>query len=117
MADMRRIKIALTASFLLALALPAAAPAKLTEVGVIGVTNPATVPAAPAPLPGVSRTTGFQVKVATVHNPMASPPDLVRLTITLGKPNATQVKYSQRQRGRRSPKPRSPFCGPSPSPT
>jgi len=99
---MRRIKIALTASFLLALALPAAAPAKLTEVGVIGVTNPATVPSCPGtPCLAVSRTTGFQVKVATVHNPMGVPRNgtIVAWTITLGKPNATQVKYFNANEG------------------
>ena len=54
---------------LLALALPAVAPATLTEVGVIGTTTPATVPSCPgSPCLAVSRTTGFQVKVGTERN-------------------------------------------------
>jgi len=94
--------MALTASFLLALALPAVAPAKLSEVGVIGVTNPVTTPSCPAtPCLAVSRTTGFQVKVATVRNPMGVPRNgtIVAWTITLGKPNATQIKFFNANEG------------------
>jgi hypothetical protein len=93
---MRRIKTVLTASVLLALILPAAAPAKLTEVGVIGETNPATTPSCPAtPCLAVSRTTGLQVKVATNKNLMGVTRNgtIVAWTISLGKPNATQVKF------------------------
>jgi hypothetical protein len=99
---MRRIKTAIFASFLLALALPAAAPATLSEVGVLGTTNPATVASCPAsPCLAVSRTTGFQVKVATVHNPLGVPRDgsIVGWTITLGRPNATQVKFFNTNEG------------------
>ena len=87
---------------MLALALPAVAPAKLTEVGVIGSTNPATVASCPAsPCLAVSRTTGFQVKVGTVRNPMGVPRDgtIVAWTITLGKPNATQIKFFNANEG------------------
>jgi len=94
--------MALIGSALLALVLPAAAPAKLTEVGVIGATNPVTAASCPAsPCLAVSRTTGFQVKVATVHNPLAVPRDgtIVAWTITLGKPNATQIKYFNANEG------------------
>jgi hypothetical protein len=99
---MRRIKTAIFASFLLALALPAAAPATLSEVGVLGTTNPATVASCPAsPCLAVSRTTGFHVKVATVHNPLGVPRDgsIVGWTITLGRPNATQVKFFNTNEG------------------
>jgi len=102
MANMRRIKIAILASFLLALALPAAAPATLSEVGVIPATNPATVPSCPAsPCLAVSRTTGFQVKVGSVRNPMgvARNGTIVAWTITLGKPTATQVKFFNANEG------------------
>jgi len=94
--------MALIGSALLSLALPAVAPAKLTEVGVIGVTNPVTLASCPAtPCLAVSRTTGFQVKVATVRNPMGVPRDgvIVAWTITLGKPNATQIKYFNANEG------------------
>jgi hypothetical protein len=102
MANMRRTKIAILASVTLALALPAAAPATLSEVGVIGATNPATVPSCPAsPCLAVSRTTGFQVKVGSVRNPMGVSRDgtIVAWTITLGKPTATQVKFFNANEG------------------
>ncbi len=94
--------MALTASFLLALALPAVAPAKLTEIGVIGVTTPVTVPSCPgSPCLAVSHTTGFQVKIGTIRNPMGIPRNgtIVAWTITLSKPNATQVKYFNANEG------------------
>ncbi|MGO9488354.1 MAG: hypothetical protein ACLQBB_04910 [Solirubrobacteraceae bacterium] len=99
---MRRIKTAIFASMLLALILPAAAPATLTEIGVIGETNPATVASCPGtPCLAVSRTTGFQVKVGTVHNPMGVPRNgtIVAWTITLGKPNPTQIKFFNANEG------------------
>jgi hypothetical protein len=102
MANMSATKNVLIASLLLALILPAAAPAKLAEVGVIGTTNPATVPSCPAsPCLAVSRTTGFQVKVGSVHNPLGVPRDgtIVAWTITLGKPNATQIKFFDANEG------------------
>ncbi|HMD57451.1 MAG TPA: hypothetical protein VKG82_08275 [Solirubrobacteraceae bacterium] len=102
MASMKRIYPALTASLALALALPAAAPATLAEVGVIPATTPATVASCPAtPCLAVSRTTGFQVKVATVHNPLSAPRSgtIVAWTITLGKPNATQIKFFNSNEG------------------
>jgi hypothetical protein len=102
MTKMRRTKIAILASVMLALALPAVAPAKLTEVGVIGSTNPATSASCPAsPCLAVSRTTGFQVKVGSVRNPMGVPRDgtIVAWTITLGKPNATQIKFFNANEG------------------
>jgi hypothetical protein len=99
---MRRIRTGILASFALALAVPAAAPAQLTEVGVLGTTNPATVASCPgSPCLAVSRTTGFQVKVATNHNPLAVPRSgsIVAWTITLGKPNATQIKFFDANEG------------------
>lgn len=102
MAHMRRIQLAVAATVALALILPAAAPATLTEVGVLGATTPATVPSCPAAqCLAVSRTTGFQVKVATTHNPLAAPKagTIVAWTITLGKPTATQIKYFNANEG------------------
>ena len=99
---MRRISIAVLASVALALVLPAVAPATLTEVGVIGATTPATVPSCPAsPCLAVSRTTGFQVKVATENNLLSAPRagTIVAWTITLGAPNATQIKYFNENEG------------------
>jgi hypothetical protein len=86
----------------LALTLPAMAPATLAEVGVIGETTPATVPSCPGtPCLAVSRTTGFQVKVGTVRNPLSAPREgrIVAWTITLAKPNAAQLKYFNANEG------------------
>jgi len=99
---MRRFRYGIFASILLALAVPAVAPAQLTEVGVLGTTNPATVASCPnSPCLAVSRTTGFQVKVGSVHNPLGLPRSgsIVAWTITLGKPNATQVKFFNTNEG------------------
>lgn len=103
MAHMRRISIAVLASVgLLGLVLPAVAPATLTEVGVIPPTTPATVPSCPAtPCLAVSRTTGFQVKVGSARNPLSASRSgtIVAWSITLGKPNATQIKFFDANEG------------------
>ena len=102
MADMKRIYPALIASIGFALAIPAAAPATLQEIGVIPTTTPATVPSCPGtPCLAVSRTTGFQAKVGTVNNPLAvkKPGTVVAFTIQLGKPNATQIKFFNTNEG------------------
>jgi hypothetical protein len=102
MAEMRRIKTAVLASIALALLLPAAAPATITEVGVIPATTPATAPSCPAtPCLAVSRTTGFQVKVGAVTNPLSvtKTGSVVAWTIALGRPNATQIKFFNANEG------------------
>jgi hypothetical protein len=95
---MKRTALATSATIALALslALPAVAPATLTEVGVLPATTPPTVPSCPAsPCLAVSRTTGFQVKVGAPHNFLAVPRSgtIVAWTITLGKPSASQIKF------------------------
>ncbi len=98
----RRIRTFTAAGALIALAIPAAAPAKLSEIGVIGTTTPATVASCPGtPCLAVSRTSGFQVKVGPAHNPMAVPRDgsIVGWTITLGKPSTTQIKFFNTNEG------------------
>jgi hypothetical protein len=102
MPEMRRINMAVLASVALALVLPAAAPATLTEVGVLPANTPPTVPSCPAsPCLAVSRTTGFQVKVGPTHNPLSAPRagTIVAWTIMLGKPNATQIKFFNANEG------------------
>lgn len=99
---MRRIHTVILASATLALAVPAAAPARIAEVGALGATNPPTVASCPgSPCLAVSRTTGFQVKVGSSTHPMTIPRDgsIVAWTITLGKPNATQVKFFNTNEG------------------
>jgi len=98
----RRIRTFTAAAAVLALAIPAAAPAKLSEIGVIGNTTPPTVASCPgSPCLAVSKTTGFQVKVGTVKNPMGVPRDgsIVAWTVTLGKPNSTQIKFFNTNEG------------------
>jgi hypothetical protein len=102
MAHMRRIPTAFLASLTLALLLPAAAPATLTEVGVIGATSPVTTPSCPSsPCLAVSRTTGFQVKVGPAHNLLSVPRSgsIVAWTIELGKPNVTQIRFFNANEG------------------
>ena len=102
MADMRRTYKAVLAGLLVALALPAAAMATLFEVGVLGTTSPPTVPSCPGtPCLAVSRTTGFQAKVGAAGHPVSLPKSgsIVAWTITLGKPNATQIKFFNANEG------------------
>ncbi len=99
---MRLISPAVLVCAILALALPAAAPATITEVGVTPTTTPATVPSCPGtPCLAVSRTTGFQVKIGSLHNPLsvAKTGTIVAWTISLGTPNATQIKFFNANEG------------------
>ena len=98
----RRVTLALIAAGMLTLVLPAAAPATLSELGVLGTTTPATVPSCPGnPCLAVSRTTGFQVKVGSTHNPLSAPREgrIVAWTVTLAKPTTAQVKYFEANEG------------------
>jgi hypothetical protein len=98
----KRASIAALGGSLLALLVPAGALATLAEVGVIPQTNPPTVPSCPTPsCLAVSRTTGFQVKVESSNNVEAAPRagSIVAWTISLGKPNATQVKFFNANEG------------------
>jgi hypothetical protein len=102
MAKMKRISMAIPASLLLALVLPAGSPATLSEVGVIPTTTPPTVPSCPgSPCLAVSRTTGFQVKVSKTNNLVSAPRNgtVVAWTIMLGKPSATQIKFFNANEG------------------
>ncbi len=99
---MRRISTIVLASLLLALVLPSVSPATLTEVGVLGTTSPATAPSCPgSPCLAVSRTTGFQVKVGSVHNPLMVPRSgsIVAWTVMLGKPTSAQIKFFNTNEG------------------
>ena len=53
------------------------------------------------PCLAVSRTTGFQVKVATANNLVSAPRagTVVAWTITLGNPNAAQIKFFEANEG------------------
>jgi hypothetical protein len=76
-----------------ALALPAAASAKLTEIGDL---QPAATPACPAkPCYALTRTTGYQAKIGTKRGTHVIPRAgrLVAWSITLGKPGKKQIKF------------------------
>src|ERR1700720_1851442 len=99
---MKRASIAILTSLTLVLALPASSLATLTEVGVIPPTTPVSTPSCPGTqCLAVSRTTGFQVKVATNRNLVTVPRDgtIVAWTIVLGKPTTTQVKFFNANEG------------------
>ncbi|MFL5845758.1 MAG: hypothetical protein ACJ762_13810 [Solirubrobacteraceae bacterium] len=89
---MTRFSAVLAATTALAL-LPAAAGAKIIE---IGETPTQAVPSCPtSPCFAVNRTTGYQAKVGTNRGLMTVPANgrIVAWTIGLSKPNTAQVKY------------------------
>src|SRR5439155_11659841 len=93
---MKRTSGALLAGLGWCRARPAGSRATLTEVGVLPATTPATVPSCPtSPCLAVSRTTGYQARVGAYRNFLAVPRSgtIVAWTITLGKPNASQIKF------------------------
>jgi hypothetical protein len=99
---MKRTIAAITGVFVLLLALPSLAGATLTEVGVIGATTPITEPSCPSsPCLAVSRTTGFQIKVGSSTSILSIPREgtIVAWTITLGKPNSSQIKFFNTNEG------------------
>lgn len=85
----------------LALTLPIGALATLSEVGLIPATTPPTTPSCPTSCLAVTRTTGFQVKVGKTRSLVTAPRNgsVVAWTISLGKPNATQIKYFDTNEG------------------
>jgi hypothetical protein len=98
---LRTSLIALLAGAALALGLPIGALATLSEVGVIPATTPPTTPSCPTSCLAVTRTTGFQVKVGKNRSLVTAPRNgsVVAWTISLGKPNATQIKYFNTNEG------------------
>ncbi len=97
----RTSTLALLTGIGLTLALPATCAATLSEVGVIPETTPPTTPSCPSSCLAVTRTTGYQVKVGSTRGLVAAPREgtVVAWTITLGKPNATQVKFFNANEG------------------
>jgi hypothetical protein len=102
MPHMRRISIiAPLAGICLGLALPSGSLAKLTEVGLLPETTPPTAPSCPTSCLAVTRTTGYQVKVGSTRALLTAPREgtIVAWTVTLGTPNATQVKFFNTHEG------------------
>jgi hypothetical protein len=97
-----KVLLPLIAGVGLALALPSGSLATLAEVGVIPATTPPTTPSCPAsPCLALTRTTGFQVKVGSTRSLVTVPKEgsVVAWTVTLGKPNATQIKFFNANEG------------------
>lgn len=98
----RKALLPLLAGVGLTLALPSGSLATLAEVGVIPATTPPTTPSCPAsPCLALTRTTGFQVKVGSTRSLVTVPKEgsVVAWAVTLGKPNATQVKFFNANEG------------------
>lgn len=102
MAQKRKALLSLLAAVGFALLLPSGSLATLAEVGIIPATTPPTTPSCPAtPCLALTRTTGFQVKVGQARNFLSVPHEgsIVAWTVTLGKPNATQIKFFNSNEG------------------
>ncbi len=102
MSTRRKALLPLFAAVGLVLVLPSGSLATLAEVGVIPATTPPTTPSCPAsPCLALTRTTGFQVKVGSTRSLVTVPKEgtVVAWTVTLGKPNATQVKFFNANEG------------------
>lgn len=95
---MRRFSAVLAAATALAL-LPAAAGAKVIEIG--QTVNPFLPSCPAAPCFAVSRTTGYQAKVGTNRGLMTVPENgrIVAWTISLSKPSTAQVSFFDKKLG------------------
>src|SRR3954453_11879124 len=85
------------AAFAAALACAAPASAKIVELG-----RTDAAPACPdSPCLAVSRTTGYQVKVADERTVSAAPEDVkfVAWSVALGKPTAEQISFFDKSLG------------------
>jgi hypothetical protein len=91
--------MAMVTSMIMALAVPSAGLATLTEVGQAPGTSAPSCPGNPCL--AVSRTTGFQAKLGTARALFTIPRNgtIVAWTITLGKPNAKQIAFFNANEG------------------
>ncbi len=92
-ATMINVRRAALAAVLATVAVPAAAPARIIE---LGVTKRAPHPSCPEdPCLAVSRTTGYQGKIDGKDQIFSVPRDgrIVAWTVVLGDPNAKQLKF------------------------
>ncbi|HEX2103322.1 MAG TPA: hypothetical protein VHF51_06695 [Solirubrobacteraceae bacterium] len=97
--SLRRTLYALVAAVAALAAGPAVASAEIIEVGAV---QPASPPSCPArPCLAVSRTTGYQAKVATTRSLMTIPKTgrIVAWTIALGNPGGQQTTFFNRRLG------------------
>ena len=99
MALMKRSLAAVAASLGVLAAVPAVAPATISE---FGLGKPDAAPSCPArPCLAVSRTTGFQAKVGTTRATHVIPADgrIVAWTISLGNPGKKQTAFFNEKLG------------------
>jgi hypothetical protein len=90
------------AALLVVLLAPAAAPAKVTEVGLANANEELPQPSCPnSPCFAVSRTTGYQAKVGTNRGLMKIPENgrIVAWTIRLSKPGPKQISFFSERLG------------------
>ena len=90
------------AAVAVAVALPAAAVAAITEVGPLQGESAMPDPACPAkPCLAISRTTGYQVKVGDVRGTHVVPEDgrIVAWSVKLSKPGKSQVEFFEENLG------------------
>lgn len=82
-----------------ALALPAAASAKIIEIGASSTPAAPSCPAAPCEV--ISRTTAFQTRIGATRNMFIAPKDgrLVAWSVTLGTPGKKQQKFFEENLG------------------
>jgi hypothetical protein len=82
-----------------ALALPAAASAKIIEIGATGTAAAPSCPTAPCEV--ISRTTAFQTRIGATRNMFIAPKDgrLVAWSVTLGTPGKKQQKFFEENLG------------------
>src|SRR5918997_1739955 len=98
---MKRSLLALLALAMLLLA-PAAAPARVLEIGRANDAEELPAPSCPtSPCFAISRTTGYQAKVGANRGLMKVPEDgrIVAWTIRLSKPGPSQVKFFNERLG------------------
>lgn len=91
-------KPVLIAAATAALAVPAAAMAEVLEVAVPAATPPLTA-ACPDGCVVLAKVTGYQLKTATVTEPMVAKRSgrIVAWSVTLGRPNATQLRFFKQE--------------------
>lgn len=82
-----------------ALVLPAAASAKIIEIGTVGTPAAPSCPASPCEV--ISRTTAFQTRVGATRNMFIAPKDgrIVAWSVTLGTPGKKQQKFFEENLG------------------
>ena len=98
---MKKLTTAVAALMVVLLA-PAAAPAKVTEVGLANANEELPQPSCPnSPCFAVSRTTGYQAKVGTNRGLMKIPENgrIVAWTIRLSKPGPRQISFFSERLG------------------